>query len=173
MAGIKGRSGRPRKSKELHIAQGTYREDRHGGGDDAAEVIPIPRMEWVAPSFLTVEARKEWERLTPAMIDTGRLTELDRPAWTMLWIEYGRMLMVDSANGSGFIQQSGGDEFGDNVQSFINAEYTIHKDARTAVLSLMTQFGLTPRSRAGLYTPLEPTKSEPKSKMGQFLKEFG
>ena len=56
---------------------------------------------------------------------------------------------------------------------FLRPDYTIHKDARTAFISLAAQFGLSPRTRASVHEPLQPTQSSALSKMGQWQQKHG
>jgi hypothetical protein len=72
MAGVKGRSGRRRKTLEQHVLSGTYRPDRHGplpkhlrdlrrGKSKAGAGAPDPSAAIVTPSALVV-----------GLADTGR-----------------------------------------------------------------------------------------------------
>lgn len=180
MAGAKGRSGRPRKSIELKIHQGTYRPDREpaapggaSGRAGARAVSPraakkgVKRKKWAVPVELTPEAVREWNRLTELMRGEGRLTEMDYAMWVELWVEYGRMKACGSAVGREFVG-SKEQEYGDPYE-YVLPEYTIHKDARTAFLTLANLFGLSPRSRLSVGAPIEATKSAPSSGMAEFF----
>lgn len=65
--------GRPRKSKVLKMAQGTYRADRDVEPVEAEQVYKEPP----APRHLGRYGKKAWERIAFFLHDAGMLTELD------------------------------------------------------------------------------------------------
>lgn len=49
------------------------------------ELEPMPRVSMLrCPNWLEPEAKKEWRRLAPVLIDAGILTGADRILWTGL-----------------------------------------------------------------------------------------
>lgn len=55
--GLRARSGRPKKPKELKVLEGTFRKDRDSGTPLAAGVFPAP------PSYLSDRERELWREL--------------------------------------------------------------------------------------------------------------
>jgi P27 family predicted phage terminase small subunit len=77
MAGVKGRSGgRNRKSTQLHVLKGTFRQDRHGDG-----VTPEPpKGDPTPPRPLTGEAKAEWNRMVRRLHEARTLSLVDDAA---------------------------------------------------------------------------------------------
>ncbi len=67
---------RQRKSKKLHVVQGTFRKHRHEDREELELPPGIPDK----PEFLSECGAKEWDRITPIMLDMGTLTKLDSAA---------------------------------------------------------------------------------------------
>lgn len=74
MAGVKGRSGgRNRKSTQLHIIAGTFRQDRHGDG----ETPEPPKGDPKPPLPLAGEAKAEWDRMVERLKASHTLATVD------------------------------------------------------------------------------------------------
>ncbi len=69
MAGVKGRSGRPRKPKELKVLEGSFRVDRDRGAPEVVGGFPA------APEGLSADEMKVWETFPRA----PWIGETDRP----------------------------------------------------------------------------------------------
>jgi phage terminase small subunit len=77
MAGVKGRSGRPRLSADEHRLRGTYRADRH---DPVFPVDPEPVDPGSipeAPQDLVASERRYWEYFAPLLGGARLLTPAD------------------------------------------------------------------------------------------------
>ena len=66
------RTGRPRKPDKLKVLHGTYRKDR--AYDEPRPVLEEPSC----PSWLRQEAKREWKRVVPILLELGLLSKLDR-----------------------------------------------------------------------------------------------
>lgn len=67
---------RPRKPAEVHIAQGTYREDRHG---EPAFDMPV-LLEAIKPSAAVPKSvHTEWRMVTQRLVSLGILIDADLP----------------------------------------------------------------------------------------------
>jgi P27 family predicted phage terminase small subunit len=66
--------GRTPQPVAYHIANGTYRRDRHGGTPQPQAAIPK------APAGMDAAARKLWRYYAPRLVKVRVLTELDREA---------------------------------------------------------------------------------------------
>lgn len=87
MAGVKGRSGRPRLSADAHRLRGSYRADRHGPlpGDRVTEpparpptttTVDPPKVE--PPPDLPRAAHRYWQYFAPLLASARVLTPADR-----------------------------------------------------------------------------------------------
>ena len=78
--------GRPRKPTAILKAQGTYRPDRHGKGEE-----PQPDGEPIMPNWLDKTARQLWRRVVPNLIAMGVAKAVDAEAlagmcrWYAIW----------------------------------------------------------------------------------------
>jgi phage terminase small subunit len=75
---------RPRKPKEAHVLNGTFRPDRHGDNPPARGVP-------VMPADLPAEAKTWWQTYVPDLVELGVAGSIDAPALQMLarwWAEY-------------------------------------------------------------------------------------
>jgi P27 family predicted phage terminase small subunit len=93
MAGRKGRSGRPPKSRGLHIVDDTHRPARHGDREEAKRELVADRQSSTpkAPAGLNAVARAEWRRLARTLHHRGDLTPRDRAvfaAYCQAWAEF-------------------------------------------------------------------------------------
>lgn len=151
--------GRPIKSTEEHIKNGTYRKDRYenrGVNMDALEELP-------APLGLTKLATEKWNEIVPAMLSAGMITIVDKE------------ILIDAFNNYGIaqdclIQVNGYGNYGDylkNLNKFKDVnlidEYNAHMDRFNKI---MIKFGVTPEARAKI-------KIKPKEKdTNDFLKSL-
>jgi phage terminase small subunit len=82
MAGVKGRSGRPRLSAEEHRLRGTYRADRHGPLSDEPAIDQAPAIDQppkvVPPRDLSAGERSYWSYFAPLLASARALTPADR-----------------------------------------------------------------------------------------------
>lgn len=91
MAGKPGRSGRKPKPTAVHVLQGTFRPDRHSGGEpEPPTSIPEP------PKSLKGEALAEWDRITVLLAASKCIAELDRSALAAYCIEWSRYVNANN-----------------------------------------------------------------------------
>lgn len=101
--------GRPKKSVDQHLKDGTYRQDRHGPvpAPPASDAPPVPRK----PAGMTPEAGAVWVELVPLLAGAVRERDVRRLADLCAWwarfdavtlalddmsigsVEYGRALI--------------------------------------------------------------------------------
>jgi P27 family predicted phage terminase small subunit len=78
--------GRKPKPRALHILDGTFREDRHGGvAVEPAAGVPS------CPIWLDRESKAEWRRVVKVLADTGVLTLADRGVLTTYCVAWSEM----------------------------------------------------------------------------------
>ena len=65
--------GRPPKSVEDHIANGTYKKSRHEGRGITIE--PLEKLP--APPSLSKRASEKWDEIVPAMLSAGLVSVVD------------------------------------------------------------------------------------------------
>jgi P27 family predicted phage terminase small subunit len=112
----------------------------------AKSQAPAPVIE--CPAEMSEGARKEWDRLAPALAAEGRLTELDRPALAILCAAFADWVTAtETLKTYGPVMKS---PSGYPVQSPYVSIAAKHADT---VIRLATEFGLTPASRKRLPVP--------------------
>ncbi len=144
------RGGHNAKPRQLKILEGTYRRDRDRGGSGwaATRVGPeIPEhLAWLSP-----EAKEEWARVAPWLVQNGLLTVLDRQLFAVYCETVGMYrqcqpiierdgLVVDTPRGR-------------RPHPLLRVVARCQQDIR----AIAAQFGLTPSSRARLGAPALPT----------------
>lgn len=128
--------GRPKKSIEQHLKDGTYRPDRHGpipGAGGGSGVVAPPKK----PADLNSDAAAIWSKLLPLLANTVR--DRDAPLLAELclwWAELERVTTVRDAMVPG---EKGYKDI--LIASGICAD---------KVTKLGEKFGLSPRDRAKL-----------------------
>ena len=135
-------AGRPAKPSNLHVLHGTDRADRRNDAEpkpDASDQKP--------PTWLKGRARREWKRIAPMVADMGVLTVADNDAAALMcdalaeYIEarevvrqHGATYEAEAKNGAVIVRP--------------RAVVGMYQDAWRRVLRVMTDFGMTPSSRA-------------------------
>ena len=154
MAGVKGRSGRPRKSTAELKANGGYRPVRH---ENRADQL-IEGAKLICPKHLKAIGKKAWKRIVEALPEQ-MLTNLDAESLSM----YCDLI-----------------ECYHNLRPQFIAD-PIDKDIRLSYFAVVNgmdrvgrQFGWTPQSRAGLHI-VEQKEESPfaeylKGRMGASVK---
>jgi P27 family predicted phage terminase small subunit len=148
--------GRPRKPTELHVLNGTFRDDRHGGTVQAPPGIPEP------PGGLSEGALAEWERIVPVLTALGLITLADRSTLAAYCCVYARWHQAEQ-------------ELAKNGPVYKTSEGNMAQSpwlwvANKALDQLRTYaglFGLSPSSRASLKTTPPDDASDP---MAEFLR---
>jgi P27 family predicted phage terminase small subunit len=156
-------AGRPRKPTKQKIIQGTFRKDRAPKHEPEPEpVTEAPRP----PSDLPSAGKKLWKKLAPELVAKGILTVVDLSALEILCFNYGIYKELNKAiRGkiedpvTGKIRKRTYAEYmrGENSQTI--PEYTAMRNAFSTFKSYMTEFGLSPSSRAKLDVP-EPKEEK-------------
>lgn len=144
--------GRPIKSTEEHIKDGTYRKDRHenrGVSLDALKEISIPEE-------LNNAAKKKWLEIVPTLQENGLITIVDIPTITDAFIQYGAaqdcLNTVMKSNSSIAEYWSKLNKFKDvDLVAKYNESMDIYK--RT-----MEKYGVTPAGRTKI--KLQPKKED-------------
>jgi P27 family predicted phage terminase small subunit len=136
-------SGRPPKSTQLKILQGTYRPSRDTKKVQIQGLNTPPKPPKTFKKTLHPKARSEWLRVAPALVGAGLLSNLDLVALECYCLAYERMLCAEEilaqtgltfTSPKGFIMQ--------------RPEVSIASMARKEVREFLVQFGMTPASRA-------------------------
>lgn len=155
MAG-NGNSGRPGKPAVLKLLQGNRGRENVGDLLAAASAPIVPVGAPPMPDVLSVEAVEEWDRLVPALISLGIVSELDSMALATYcqaaadWRRYQRLIAVRNATSN--------DELGGDIQTFKTGAQQMHvlrqlaNDAEKRANAAGAQFGLSPMSRRNLKT---------------------
>lgn len=141
--------GRPKKPDDLHILEGTFREDRHG--DPAERVIldgePAP------PEHLSDDAKAIWSVIVPPLTAAGVAKAADSVQlgimveWLARYRRYSAWL----------------DKQGERSGKSRGLMYLV-KSAAEAFDSIASRFGLTPTDRAKLRLPKAGVKAGVKSR---------
>lgn len=122
----------PKSAAELR-RRGSRRAKARAAGLELPVAAPSP------PKWLDTEARAEWNRVAPILVERGSIASVDRAALAVLctsWSEYhalGRVL--DSAEF----------EHGSQERKRVSAE---RNEAYTRWAAMAQRFGLTPADRA-------------------------
>lgn len=130
---------------------------------DAGVELPVAAPP--APAFLGPEAKAEWERIIPHLVQGGILTEVDRAGLTVYCVAFGDLAEAEAAlRIQGKLVKS---PSGYPIQ---NPNLAISNRAREQLAKMCPEFGMTPSSRTRVAT------SRPKdapSKLARFTKSYG
>ena len=168
--------GRKPKPTSLKLVQGNAGKRPLNQSEPKPKAAAIPRP----PSFLSKDARLEWQRLAPKLHELNILTHIDRAAFTAYCEAWSTFKWANEEIGrsTGLIIPVGGGETvtnkknGDKVTSRKPVSYTTHpllwvrNQAMQQMHKFLTEFGLSPASRsriaadlpsgAGASTPNDP-----------------
>ena len=106
---------------------------------------PAPVSVPYAPRFLTAEAKREWRRIVPLLMELGLYTEIDHAAISMYCQAYGRWLDAERE-----IDQDGAVRTTDKGYEHQAAWVQIANKRFDQVRRMLAEFGLTPASRSRL-----------------------
>ena len=157
---------RPRLSDEHHALQGTAYKYR--GKTMSKLTAGKPKM----PTHLSAEARREWKRVMPFLLERGSLTEADATALSLhvevhsRWLQAKkdveqRGLMVDVT-----VLDSNGQPV---VTRKVNQSLKIAQDCERALRVSLRELGLTPATRERVL-PAKPEEKEQQSAIAKILK---
>lgn len=144
--------GRKPKPLALKILEG-YQADRTNFNEPR---MPIGSTK--APLWLTGYALEQWNELAPLLAKAGIFTEGDRQALAQLCSEYDTIRLC--MDGPSDLEEAEVDNW-KKARIMLNNE----SSARDRYRRLLTEFGLTPSSRARLKSTVEP----PKDKLAEHL----
>lgn len=155
----------------MHVLTGTFRGDRHGGGD--APEPPKGRPE--APKGLSVVARAEWDRMVERLEASGTLTLSDDGAlyqYVQLFAETERIHERSAENGRlakrllRSVVKLNGDSLVDAVKAIVHLRSLEAKDSRDlrqghlALRGYLVEFGMTPAARSRVKLPAYKPESK-------------
>lgn len=135
-------SGPPKKPTRLKVIEGTFRADR-AVTNEAQPEIALPQP----PEHLSEGALLEWNRIAHELFTIGLLSRIDRAAlaayceaWSD-WVDACRLCVTKDGQDRKVIKTAMG--------NFIeNPYYTIKKRSAEIMHKFLTEFGMTPASRA-------------------------
>jgi P27 family predicted phage terminase small subunit len=166
MAGIKGRSGGAnRKSRQLHIIQGTFQPSRC-----RAEAPEPPPGVPAAPGVLTGDAEAEWDRMIVRLTASRTLSTVDGALlwnYCRLWADCERLQADADALPQTWFEKTSVDGAGvEHVEPKLHPVFAQLKQYRLALRVLLVEFGLTPlsRNRVQASTDRAPTVDRKKAR---------
>jgi phage terminase small subunit len=119
------------KTRDQHIADGTYREDRHAGPE--VEVILPHIPEWLAS---IPHAAELYDEIGAQLVANKCISEADRHAFAQLIFHiYNAERLAIRSTVEGALSRT---------------ELSLLKESNAMMLKLLVQFGLSPKSRTGL-----------------------
>jgi P27 family predicted phage terminase small subunit len=135
----------------LKVIEGTYREDRHGGGVRAPDGLPVK------PNWLGGLASQVWdERIEEMRAIPGLLSTIDGPAlatYCTAWQELHEANAEIEANGSlTCMSEKGG--------TYQHPAVGIRHKAIELIAKIGAKFGMTPSDRAGLKPSVQTVDDE-------------
>ncbi len=147
MPGVKGRSGGAnRKSRQLHVIQGTFQPSRH-----TVDAPEPPQGVPEAPGILTGEAKVEWHRMIARLTDSRTLCTVDGALlWTyvQLWADCRRLEADATALSQTWFEKTSVDGAGiEHREPKMHPVFSALKGYRLALRVLLVEFGCTPLSR--------------------------
>lgn len=136
-------AGRKPKPTGLLKAQGTYRKDRHGARVPIEEPLTKSPVDW-----LTEEEKEVWTKWYEYLQKNDILKETDEVAFGLLCKTFVRLkkLNEEMPNTEDFIMEHMSDV--GTVTTKKHPKYDIMADSEKSLLRLLTEFGMTPASRA-------------------------
>jgi len=143
--------GRKPKPTTLKILEGNPgRRPLNDGPPQAPAEVPE------CPEFLDDEAKAEWFRMAPVLLDMGLLTPADRAALAAYCISYSRWVAAEAqVRRLGTIVKS-------PLKNFpMKSPYlTVADQALETMRKFMVEFGLTPSSRSRIRVPGNPRATD-------------
>lgn len=166
--GGKGSGGHNRRSASRHLRDGTFRPDRHGikpcrsldtiedgrreSGQAGVQVTKVP-------PWLKGKARAAWKEFAEHLRELGLLTALDRPAFEVMCVTYGRWREAeDDVHANGITYET--TTASGSLMRRKNPAVEVAADAEFRLRSLMGKFGLFPSDRIDGYDPRPLTDEE-------------
>jgi P27 family predicted phage terminase small subunit len=107
------------------------------------------------PSFLSEEAKAEWERIAPELMRLGLLTPIDRAAFAAYCESYAQWVRAET-----LLQEKGVLVIGNKGHVIVSPLLWVSSSATKMMLKFGVEFGLTPSSRSRLIAA-EPMERDP------------
>lgn len=151
--------GRPPKSVEDHIKNGTYKPSRHEGRGITIE--PVEKLP--PPVSLSKKAAEKWEEMVPAMISAGMVSIVDAVILKDAFTSYD--IAQDCLE-----QVNGYESYGVYLKGLDKTRQMnlldVYKEHMNRFHKIMMKFGVTPEARTRM-------RVKPKEKDdGDFLKSL-
>lgn len=132
--------GRPPKSTEEHIANGTYKPSRHEGRGISIE--PLEALP--APVSLSKRAAEKWEEIVPAMLSAGLVSVVDAVILKDAFISYDiAQDCLEKVNAY--------DSYGEYLSNLDKIKQMnlldVYKEYMNRFHKIMMKFGVTPEAR--------------------------
>lgn len=111
---------------------------------------PVPDVTPYAPRHLNADAKREWRRVVPILLQLGMYTELDRSAVAMLCQAWGRWVVAEMhLREEGEVLKSATGYMYQNPWRFEANK------AQDMLRRMLSEFGMTPSSRSRFHLPGE------------------
>ena len=151
--------GRPPKSVEEHLKNGTYKPSRHEGRGITIE--PVEKLP--PPVSLSKKAAEKWEEMVPAMISAGMVSIVDAVILKDAFTSYD--IAQDCLE-----QVNGYESYGVYLKGLDKTRQMnlldVYKEHMNRFHKIMMKFGVTPEARTRM-------RVKPKEKDdGDFLKSL-
>lgn len=142
-------AGRKPLPTNLKAVKGTLRKGRENKNE------PRPELAYPAPpEHLSREALQEWGRIVPQLHQLGLLSDIDRAALAAYCQTYGRWVQAERE-----LQDL--EALLDETPNGMKQQHALVGIANTAMKLMhkyLTEFGMTPSSRARVSVPKEDSK---------------
>jgi P27 family predicted phage terminase small subunit len=144
------KTGRKKEPKALQLAKG------NPGKRPMNDEEPVPKFEMPkCPDFLDETAREEWFWISQELFEMGVLALTDKTALAMYCQSFSRWAQAEEfLQREGFIVEG---ERGTKINPYISIAQRAMADCR----ALLSDFGLTPSSRANLKVGKEKGALDP------------
>lgn len=169
--------GRPRKPVEEHVANGTYRKDRHG---EASASLPVA-LEAVVPSpAVPASVHAEWKIVTGRLVSLGILIDADLPLLESAFVlladaRYYHELIERVKRSIEELSEEDSIEAAEAQAEAIKALVSLngmHVKALTLFTGIVSRFAVSPSERAKILHALPKPKDEaPKKSIKAILKK--
>jgi P27 family predicted phage terminase small subunit len=152
---------RVKKPTAIKIAEGNPGKRKIDAKSEPQPNKTIPSM----PDWMDAEASKEWNRISGHLHECGLLTQIDMEAlaiYCQLWSRWVSLEMAIKTEGFTVIDSSDNQKINPKILAANTTANLIHK--------YLTQFGMTPSSRAGLHIKQPEGQKEEDDLWTQFNK---
>ena len=153
MGTTKKKPGPKKKPTGLKLLQGTHRKDRGNSKEPQLEAEIPPEPKWLSPN-----GKKQWKLLGPVLAEMGVLTKADALALEQLCELYSEYLELRDSLWKPNPPNKG-KKYTTTYESVTDKGGKVYKeypqvktiaDLRKQIISILTEFGLTPASRSNV-----------------------